>query len=209
MTERHVGTKFDFLQNISKDINTDVAVEKLLAVLEQADDYTAKHSARVSNHTVFLAKKLGLSEPTILSARVGSTLHDIGKVDPPIMEIVKLIEKEPYSPGNQLIIKAHPIVGALIMNHFDSLQEHTDIPLYHHERWDGSGYPFGLAGKNIPLLARIAAITDVYDAINSNRPYRQDDHDARQYILKNAGTLFDPALVKVFDETLNEYERVK
>jgi len=129
--------------------------------------------------------------------RRGALLHDIGKTGIPDSILLK---PGPLSPIERDIMKLHPTYAYQWLRPFQRFGKALDIPYCHHERWDGSGYPRGLKGRDIPISARIFSIADVYDALCSARPYRaaMPREDARKYIEDRAGTDFDPALVTVF-----------
>jgi HD-GYP domain-containing protein (c-di-GMP phosphodiesterase class II) len=124
-------------------------------------------------------------------------LHDIGKICIPD----EILQKEaPLTKEEYAIIREHPITAYNILRQVPYFRPALDIPYYHHEKWDGTGYPLGLKGKKIPLVARISAVVDVWDALLSDRPYRPawKPEDAKMYLLEQAGSHFDPQVVRVF-----------
>lgn len=176
-------------------------VECLIAALEARDVYTKGHSTRVADMTEDLAQKIGLRGKELEKIHIAAHLHDIGKIgisDQILNKKGKLLNHEFE------IIKTHPIIGYNILSRSSRLREIAKIVLYHHERWDGKGYPDGLKGLTIPLGARIIAICDSIDAMASKRPYRSplDWQEIREEIISNKGTQFDPALVDEIDEML-------
>ncbi len=131
----------------------------------------------------------------------GALLHDIGKISIPDSVLLK---KGPLTEDEWKIIRTHPSTAYEALSKVEYLRPSLDIPYCHHERWNGSGYPRGLKGEEIPLAARIFAVVDVYDALISDRPYRKawSKEETIKYLLKNSGTLFDKRVVKGFLEIL-------
>ncbi|PGL71374.1 HD-GYP domain-containing protein [Bacillus sp. AFS055030] len=178
------------------------SIELILALsnaLDSRDNYTAHHSECVANMAYKIAKKMKLSNSLCGVIHQGGLLHDIGKIGIPehiLLKDDKLTEDE-YNT-----IKKHPVIGYDIIKHIDIFNENgiLDIVLYHHERYDGKGYPEGLKGNQIPLTARIVAIADSYDAMISNRLYRKGMslEDCLKEIENNKGIQFDPEITDVF-----------
>ncbi len=175
-------------------------VESLAISLDEKDQYTHGHSRRVTNLALQLAEYVTEEEIDMELLRLCGILHDIGKIGVPDYILAKpgKLTEEEYD-----IIKQHPERGAHILQpmHSDErIQRISHIIKHHHERFDGRGYPSGLQGDKIPLLSRIIAVADAYDAMTSDRPYRKamDIDDAILELLENAGTQFDPALTKKF-----------
>ena len=165
------------------------------------DNETKGHSERVVDLTVQLARKMGLAESTIVHIRRGALLHDIGKLgvsDSILLKEGKLTEEEMSR------MKMHTMIGRDLLAEIPFLKRAVEIPHYHHERWDGSGYPYGLEGSEIPLAARIFAVVDVYDALSTNRPYRGalSREEVFGYIKQQRGKYFDPAVVDAFLEMM-------
>ncbi len=165
--------------------------------LELRERETAGHSNRVVELTLEMARRLNFDEEQMIHIQRGALLHDIGKMGIPDNILLK---PGPLSDDEWVIMKQHPIYAYRLLSKIPYLQPALDIPYYHHERFDGSGYPNGLAGEGIPLAARIFAIVDVWDALLSDRPYRPawTAEAVRKYLLDQAGKQFDPHLVKVF-----------
>jgi putative nucleotidyltransferase with HDIG domain len=174
-------------------------MEALILAIEAKDDYTRGHSTRVSEYSMILGTTLKDSGyPIDLEVlRISSLLHDIGKVNIPIHILQKKgkLTKEEYEE-----IKKHPIFGAEIAISLEFPDEITDPILHHHERKDGKGYPSGLSGDDIPLLARVIAIADTFDALTTNRSYRgaYTIDQAKKIILENSGTQFDDKIITYF-----------
>ncbi|MGO4889428.1 HD-GYP domain-containing protein [Anaerobacillus sp. MEB173] len=167
--------------------------------LDSRDSYTKHHSEKVATYAVEIAEKMNLSKKQCEIIRIGSLLHDIGKIGIPesILNKPGKLTDEEYN-----IIKSHPVVGYEMIKHVESFKHDgvLDIVLYHHERYDGKGYPSGLKGEEIPLFARIVAVADTFDAMSSKRIYRKEL--SVDYVLnemaENKGLQFDPEIMDVF-----------
>jgi putative nucleotidyltransferase with HDIG domain len=177
----------------------DQTLKALMSALDARDRETEGHSMRVSRLAYLLGKRLGLNSEQLKALERGALLHDIGKIG--ISDIIlhkpgKLTEEE------WKIMRMHPEIGARIVERIPFLQESMAVVRYHHERWDGSGYPLGIRGEEIPLNARIFAVADVFDALTSSRSYRKKStpQEAIQYLRENAGILFDPEVVEALAE---------
>lgn len=175
----------------------DGAVEGWGRVLELRDHDTMEHSRRVADHALAVAFELGLPDDEIEPLRRGALLHDIGKIGVPDALLRK---RGRLSAFERSTMEQHTVLARDLLEPIAFLKSAIDVPYAHHERWDGSGYPRGLAGEDIPLAARIFAVVDVYDALTRDRPYRRawSRDDARSYIEEEAGHLFDPAVVAAF-----------
>ena len=165
--------------------------------IESKDPYLKGHSARVALYAVEIARMLKLDEETVQVVSRGAMLHDLGKLS--IMDTI-LRKPERLTEEEFTLIKAHPVVGDRILKPLRFLSREACAVRHHHERYDGSGYPDGLAGENIPLVARIVTVADVFDAVTSNRPYRTalPVEAARQEIVRGRGTHFDPQVADAF-----------
>lgn len=174
--------------------------------MELRDRETRGHSNRVVEKSVTLARILKISEEDIVQLRRGSLLHDIGKMGIPDSILLK---PGPLSEDEWRIMKKHPVMAFQMLAGVPYLKQALDVPLYHHERWDGKGYPYGLKEKQIPILARIFAVIDVWDALTTDRPYRPGwSHDETlEYISQQAGKHFDPEVVGAFLEMMKEQGR--
>lgn len=172
-------------------------IEGLSRALELRDRETEGHTRRVAELTLLLADKINISEEQRIHMERGALLHDVGK-----MGIPDDILRKPGKLTSQEweIMKHHPLYAYNILSQIDYLKPALDIPLYHHEHWDGSGYPYGLAGEHIPLAARIFAVVDVYDALTSDRPYRTawSKEQALDYMNSQSGQYFDPLILQTF-----------
>jgi HD-GYP domain-containing protein (c-di-GMP phosphodiesterase class II) len=178
------------------------AVTNWLHILSLRDSSTEEHARRVTDITINLAHLIGLPESEMFSIWCGSMLHDIGKLAIP--ESI-LLKSAPLTTEEWEVMRLHPWVGAEMIKHNAYLSHVAEIPLHHHEKWDGTGYPNGLSGEQIPLSARIFAFADVYDALTSERPYRSawKSADALAYIYQQAGIHFDPMIVPIFLKTFS------
>jgi putative nucleotidyltransferase with HDIG domain len=173
----------------------------LAASVDARDHHARGHSKKVSRHAMSIAAALGYSPEAIERIRTAALLHDIGKVSIPDLLLAK---SEPLSAEDWELIHAHPNLGVAILQHVDSLRDCLAAVQYHHERYDGTGYPAGLKGDNIPLDARILAVADSYDAMTSPRPYRSalSPEEAIEEVRRGAGTQFDSEVVRAFLSTI-------
>jgi PAS domain S-box-containing protein len=175
----------------------DKTIEGWVLALDLRDRETEGHTQRVTEITVKLARLLGFDDEEIVHIRRGALLHDMGKMGIPD----EILQKPgPLSDEEWEIMRRHPQYAHQMLSNIKYLKDAITIPYYHHERWDGSGYPHKLKGKDIPLHARLFAVVDVWDALSSDRPYRKRMlHDeVVGYLQKEAGHLFDPEIVKKF-----------
>jgi HD-GYP domain-containing protein (c-di-GMP phosphodiesterase class II) len=173
----------------------------LAAAIEAKDSYTHGHSTKVMEYAVKIGIELGLTEDELETVRYAGLLHDIGKIG--IKDVI-LTKQERLTSEEIEELHRHPEYGASIMERVEILKEIAPLTLYHHERFDGGGYPLGLKGDQIPLGARILAVADTYDAMIADRPYRKafPFEYVRQEMKKAAGSQLDPEIVKVFFEIL-------
>ncbi|MCD6576730.1 MAG: GAF domain-containing protein [Anaerolineaceae bacterium] len=186
----------------------DTTIEGWARTLELRDRETEGHSQRVMDLTMRLSRKLGIPEDEIKHIQRGALLHDIGKMGIPDKILLK---KGPLTEEEWVVMRKHPQFARDMLSAIPFLEKAIDIPYYHHERWDGTGYPCGLRGEDIPLSARIFAIVDVWDALRSDRPYRKawTDEEALNEIKRGNGTHFDPVVVKAFMEVIDLEQRNK
>jgi HD-GYP domain-containing protein (c-di-GMP phosphodiesterase class II) len=175
----------------------DKTIEGWTHALDLRDKNTEGHTQRVVQTTLQLARRMNLPDSQMIHIRRGATLHDIGKVAIPDSILHK---PGPLAPHEWVIMRRHPLIAADLLSPIPHLVPALDIPRSHHEKWDGTGYPLGQAGTDIPLAARLFAVVDVFDALTSNRPYRSawPRHEALEYVRNQAGKHFDPAIVPVF-----------
>ena len=179
----------------------DETLEGWARALELRDKETDGHSERVASLSFKLAHSMGLKEELLVNIRRGALLHDIGKMGTPDTILHKI---GPLDETEWEIMKNHPQDGFNTLKKIDFLGQALDIPLHHHEKWDGTGYPSGLKGENIPISARIFAIVDVFDAMTNDRIYRSAIplEETITYIKEQSGGHFDPAVVKAFLQLL-------
>jgi HD-GYP domain-containing protein (c-di-GMP phosphodiesterase class II) len=196
---------FDELQrsNVELSLAYDSALESWSKVLEQRDKETDGHTQRVTELTLSLARAFKIETGRLVHIRRGSILHDIGKMR--ISDRI-LLKNGPLTPDEWAIIRTHPLLTYELLSPIPYLRPALTIPYCHHERWDGSGYPRGLRGEQIPLEARIFAVADVWDSLTSNRPFRRawPQKKAIRYIREQSGRHFDPKVVQAFLRLVGE-----
>jgi len=189
--------------NSDCDKMCDEVVEALLEILNLKEHELAGHNQRVALLAVKLGEKLGLSQEELIDLKRGALLHDIGKICIPDHILYKT---ENFTAEDYKVIKEHTSIGATILRHISCLERALVVAESHHENWDGSGYPKGLQGEAIPLLARISGIAGTYDALTSNRLYRPaySKSEALQFIRERSGKSYDPKIVNVFLDLMAE-----
>ena len=182
---------------------------RLAVASEYKDNDTAEHINRIGLYAETIARRVGLPEDEIYILKHASAMHDIGKLGIPdrvLLKPGKLNEQE------RKIIETHPAIGAAILKNptSDIMKMGRDISLYHHEKWDGTGYPKGLKGEEIPLFARIVSIVDVFDALMSKRCYKEafDENKSKKIIEEGKGTFFEPKIVDAFEECFEELVKI-
>ena len=178
-------------------------IEGWSRMLDLRDKETEGHALRVTEMSLRLARRMGLSEEEQGYLRWGALLHDVGKM---VLPDSILLKPGPLTVEEREIMSRHPTYAHEMLSPVPFLRPALDVPLYHHEKWDGSGYPRGLRAEEIPLSARLFAVVDVWDALRSDRPYRKGwpDDDVQAYIEVQAGLHFDPAIVTIFLGLLKE-----
>ena len=196
---RHIVEQRNQLESMHEEllISYHKTIEGWVNALDLRDKETEGHTRRVSEKSVELAHAIGLKEDQLDNIRIGALLHDVGKLGVPdaiLLKPGKLSEEE------WKVMRLHPIYAYQWLSPIAFLKNAIDIPYCHHEKWDGSGYPRGLQGKEIPLSARLFAIIDVWDALSSDRPYRSalSTEEVMEYIKRESGKHFDPSLVEIF-----------
>jgi putative nucleotidyltransferase with HDIG domain len=175
----------------------------LVATLDARDQWTAGHSAAVGTYARDIAARMGLSEREQQLVELCGLVHDIGKIGLPS----GLLQKPgPLTPDERREMEQHSVIAEQILRNVEDYSEIAEIVRHHHERWDGDGYPDGVAGDKIPLLSRIIAVADAYDAMTSDRPYRgaMTTSAARSELAQGANRQFDTAVVTAFDAVLSE-----
>ena len=190
----NIYKKFDFECN--------ECLKSFSHVDHEQDTYTKEHCDRVSLYATLIGEKLNLSKEDLNTLKLGSMYHDIGKVG----ISSKILFKDSKLDDNEYFeMKKHTFIGSDILSHSDTFKEILPIVKYHHERYDGKGYPEGLKGDQIPLLTRIVSVADTFDAMTSNRVYRKalDMDTVKMEISNVAGTQLDPTIANVFLNILN------
>lgn len=188
----------DSIENLEDAENVIMSLARLV---EARDPYTEEHTERVADISIKLGEKMGLDEDMQLNLKRGAVLHDIGKIG--IKESI-LNKNGPLNKEERKHMEKHPIIGEEICRPLETFKDVLPIIRHHHERWDGKGYPDGLKGEEIPLLARIVTAADVFDALISNRPYRDawPRERALGFMKKEAGTQFDPSIIEFLLEII-------
>ena len=194
--------KIDLLNTKNKELeqtNNDLVLA-LVSAIEAKDRYTIGHSERVSKYATLMAQKLNLPEEQVHEIKVAGMLHDIGKIGvaDSILNKPGKLSKEEFEE-----MKRHPSIGTYILNTLNLSENTLNAINYHHERFDGKGYPLGLKGKELPLETQLISLADAYDAMTSERPYRNAmTHDeAIEEIKKSSEKQFSPALVALIENT--------
>ena len=207
------SNKKKFFFNIPDDTLSANSTQSLISFFEdqvdRKDHYTKCHCNRVSEYCVLIGKKLGLPQKDIDNLRIGGLFHDIGKIGIPdnILKKESKLTNEEYDE-----IQTHTSLGVDILTRNKVFKEIIPIVEYHHEKYDGNGYPFKLKGEEIPLAARITAVADTFDAMTSKRSYRDPIPltDVVQEFKKCSGTQFDPNIVNTFLDIINnEYDVIE
>ncbi|HJS18173.1 MAG TPA: HD domain-containing phosphohydrolase [Anaerolineales bacterium] len=181
----------------------EATIEGWSHAMDLRDRETEGHSRRVAELSIKLARKMGISDEAIVHLRHGALLHDMGKIGVPDSILHK---PDSLTEEEWVVMRKHPRLAFDMLNPIEYLRDALDIPYFHHEKWDGTGYPQGLKGDQIPIAARIFAVADVWDALTSNRPYRPawTREDALIYIRDQSGKHFDPQVVDFFFRVIEE-----
>jgi putative nucleotidyltransferase with HDIG domain len=195
---------FNTLQQNNQELTVayEHTIEGWSAALDLRDKETEGHSQRVTQLTIQLAEAMGFSPDQLVHVRRGALLHDIGKMGIPDAILLK---PGPLTEDEWVIMRQHPLFAHQLLEPIAFLRQALEIPFSHHEHWDGTGYPQGLKGEQIPLAARLFAVVDVWDALRSDRPYRPAWPEARvlAYLHQQAGTHFDPQIVELFTRMIS------
>ncbi len=184
-------------------------IQRLVIAVEYKDQFTGQHIVRMSKYSALIAEKCGLPEQEVLNILYAAPMHDVGKIGIPDSIITS---PNKLTPAEFAIMKRHTIIGSEILDNAKSkiLKIARQIALSHHEKWDGTGYPFGLKEDKIPLAGRIVALADTFDVLTSKRSYKDPfpiDY-AVDIIKKNSGKQFDPTLVDVFIKNLDQIVKI-
>lgn len=189
---------------VQKIIKNEVVMMQLTGIRD-IDNYTYLHSVDVCIYALIVGKNLGFSREELTDLGIGAILHDVGKCKVPLGILQK---PAGLTNGEFDVMRLHTTYGYEIARSVQGISDRAaNIPLQHHEKWDGSGYPQGLKGDTIDIFARIATVSDIYDALTANRVYKKRSlpHTAADYIMKNASILFDPVIAKVFISNITIY----
>jgi putative nucleotidyltransferase with HDIG domain len=194
------------LTNYELALAYDKTIEGWAHALQLRDRETEEHTRRVAELTQRLAVKVGIPQGDLLHIRRGAILHDIGKVGIPDNVLLK---PGPLNEAEWILMRQHPLIAVKMLEPIAFLAPALPIPRSHHEKWDGSGYPDGLSGDDIPVAARIFSMVDVYDALTSDRPYRSawPQADVLGYMREQSGEHFDPQLLPAFMEMVGNQQR--
>ncbi len=186
----------------------DATIEGWSRAMDLRDKETEGHTQRVTVLSERLARLAGINEEQLLHIRRGALLHDIGKLGVPDSILLKA---DKLTTEEWETMKKHPKHAYDMLYSIEYLRPALDIPYYHHEKWDGSGYPQGLKGEEIPLAARIFAIVDVWDALTTDRPYRAawEKEKTLQYVKAESGKHFDPHIVELFCKMIDSLQTTK
>jgi putative nucleotidyltransferase with HDIG domain len=189
--------------NAELELAYDNTIEGWSRALDLRDRETEGHTQRVTEITLRLARQMGVPEAELIHVRRGALLHDIGKMGVPDQILLK---PGPLTDAEWAIMRRHPTLAFELLSPIVYLRQALEIPFCHHEKWDGTGYPRGLKGEQIPLLARLFSIVDVWDALRSERPYRAawPEEKVRAYLKEQADKHFDPQVVDAFLKLLDE-----
>lgn len=200
---------FEELQhaNVELSLAYDRTIEGWSRALDMRDKETEGHTQRVTEMTMRVSRLAGISDVELVHVRRGALLHDIGKMGVPDAVLLK---PGPLTNDEWHIMRLHPVFAVELLSPIDYLRPALEIPYCHHEKWDGSGYPRGLRGEQIPLPARLFSVIDVWDALRSDRPYRRGwtDDQVREHLLAGSGAHFDPRAIDLFFNALREVHDV-
>lgn len=196
----HINEQLEYrVDKRTKDLAEayEATIEGWSRAMEVRDHETQGHCQRVTEISMILARRMGVQGHDLVRMRRGALLHDIGKMGVPdgiLLKPGRLTAEERH------VMEQHPIIAYEMLKPIKFLSDSLDVPLYHHEKWDGTGYPYGLHAESIPLNARIFAVADVWDAMRSDRPYREawDEERTRAFITENSGSHFDPQVVEAY-----------
>ena len=206
--QHHIEDMEEIIERQTREIRLtrEDTIFRLSMAIESKEFQTGKHITRVSKMAKLLAEKMELPKKKCETISIAGTMHDIGKIGLPEWLLVK---SDKYTDKEYNTMKSHTKIGAGIFANGNSDLQKTayEIALYHHEHWDGTGYPEELKGENIPISARITTIVDIFDALLTKRSYKGEHSpdETIQYIKDNSGKIFDPELAKIFIENIQEF----
>ncbi|MHB8856555.1 MAG: HD domain-containing phosphohydrolase [Bellilinea sp.] len=195
----HGARLTQILERASQDLSQtyEATINGWSRALELRDFSTERHAERVVSMSIELGRQIGLDEPDLLRIQRGAQLHDIGKMGVPDSVLLK---PGPLDEAEWRVMRKHPVYAYELLRPIPKFNDIVDIPYCHHEKWDGSGYPRRLSGREIPLPARVFAVVDVWDALSSNRPYRPawSQHQVLDYIQQQSNKQFEPEITRAF-----------
>ncbi|GAB4485252.1 MAG: hypothetical protein OHK006_11080 [Thermodesulfovibrionales bacterium] len=198
----HSASLFRMIQIAHEKLSDayEATIDAWARAIDLRDHETEGHSRRVCMNTMTLASAMGITESSLPDLRRGALLHDIGKLG--IRDAV-LLKPGAFDETEWTMMSKHPEIGAELLKQIEFLKNSAEIPMHHHEKWNGTGYPMRLAGEDIPLSARVFSIVDVWDAICSDRPYRKalSEREALAIIRQGNGHHFDPRVFEAFMDT--------
>lgn len=199
-----IARSFDYIRRLNSE--TRAAVQSLAEIVDHRDPTTFRHSERVAVNASALARLLGLTDAEIENIEQAASVHDLGKIGVPDRVLLK---PGPLTVAEQASMRQHTELGSEILTRFHLFAPGAEIVRHHHERWDGGGYPDGLAGEAIPLGARVVAVADAYDAMTSDRPYRAalSPAEALRRLAAGSGTQWEPRMVEAFLELMADPAR--
>jgi putative nucleotidyltransferase with HDIG domain len=182
------------------------AIQSLILALDSRDPYTAGHSSRVAIYSLWIARKLGISEEECKHFHKAALMHDIGKIGVPDRVLLKSDSLDDEEFG---IMISHTTIGARILSKMEPRErmlQASEVAKYHHEKMDGTGYPDGLVGKEIPFYARIVAVADAFDAMTTDRPYAEGRsyYEGIHELIRCKGSHFDPVVVEAFAAVMDQ-----
>lgn len=198
------GEKVELAESLEKLEESYLSLlENVASAVDANDAYASGHAKRVASYSQRIGKALGLSESELATLERAALFHDIGKLWVSDHVISKV---QPLAAADRSVIRMHPVVGAEMLEGLPTLKQEASAVLHHHERYDGSGYPYGIKGAAIPLESRILAVADAFDAMTSDRPWRDamGMRDALEEIYANSSSQFDPKVVDAFLDVLDD-----
>jgi putative nucleotidyltransferase with HDIG domain len=201
-TFNYMTSRLDLYDRNMRDLFIST-IKSLAAAIDAKDPYTRGHSDRVARLSLAIAREMSLDRQNVERVQIAALLHDVGKIglDDAVLRKPERLSEEEYG-----LVKRHPTMGANIMEPIKQLKDIIPGIRHHHEAFDGSGYPDGLAGGEIPLIARIISVADTFDAMTSDRLYQKamDDEFVTKTLVRLSGTRFDPNVVQVFITSLSK-----
>lgn len=202
---------FSAFKEMEKELGSESTIlataKTFISIINAKDRYTYGHSEKVMEYSVLIAQGLGIKGKELMDIRLAALLHDVGKID---ISSDILNKKSSLTREDWEVLKQHPVRGAILLREIRLLERASVLTLYHHERFDGKGYPGGMAGEDIPLGARIIAVADSFDAMTTERCYKRarSVDEAVAELKRGAGSQFDPEIVEIFIRILEDTRAV-